>query len=336
MNNKSQKVLTISIAAYNVEKYLEKCLSSFVIEEVLDDIEVLIIDDGSKDNTAQIARKYEGKYKGTFRLIQKENGGHGSTVNRGMQEAAGKYFKTVDGDDWVDKEGFVELVSYLKTAEEDLIVTDYWQVESETEKKIKKISYEFKDRITKKNYRFDQICDKVYVNMHGAAYRTSILKEMPERLDEHCFYVDAEYMLYPIPYIQTICFLETSVYMYRLGTATQSMEIHNMQKNCRHHEKVLEQLLAFYNRLQDGISKEKRGYIARGVARILVSQMKIYLSYPSKDIWKQKIAALDDRIRKNYPEIYFSVNNTAIKILRKSNYIMYQFISKLCRIAYKC
>ena len=81
-----EKVLTVTIPSYNVEKYLHQTLDSFIQEEILEDIEVLIVDDGSKDRTPLIGKEYEIKYPGTFRVISKENGGHGSTINRGIQE----------------------------------------------------------------------------------------------------------------------------------------------------------------------------------------------------------------------------------------------------------
>ena len=97
-----EKILTVTVPSYNVQAYLEDCLESFVNSEVMDDIEVLIVNDGSSDDTATIAERYVSKYENTFRLINKENGGHGSTINTGAREARGKYFKVVDGDDWVD------------------------------------------------------------------------------------------------------------------------------------------------------------------------------------------------------------------------------------------
>ena len=117
-----EKILTVTVPSYNVEKFLENTLDSFVDERVLDDIEVLIVDDGSKDKTAEIGRKYEEKYPDTFRVISKENGGHGSTINRGIGEAKGKYFKVVDGDDWVDQDGFAELIQRLKTCDADYVL----------------------------------------------------------------------------------------------------------------------------------------------------------------------------------------------------------------------
>ena len=99
------KILTISIAAYRVEQYLAECLDSFTDPRIAGDLEVLVINDGSGDGIRDIAREYEKKYPDVFRLIDKENGGHGSTINRGIAEAKGTYFKTVDGDDLVHPQG---------------------------------------------------------------------------------------------------------------------------------------------------------------------------------------------------------------------------------------
>ena len=97
-----QKVLSISVAAYNVEKFIEQCLDSFIDPAILDRVEVLVTDDGSKDRTPEIVSAYEKKYPGTFRLISQKNAGPGSTVNSGIKHATGKYFRMVDGDDWVN------------------------------------------------------------------------------------------------------------------------------------------------------------------------------------------------------------------------------------------
>ena len=94
------KILTVSVAAYNVEKFIRNTLDSCIAEEIMTDLEVLVVDDGATDATAEIVREYEDKYPQTFRLIHKENGGYGTTVNRSMQEASGKYFRLLDGDDW--------------------------------------------------------------------------------------------------------------------------------------------------------------------------------------------------------------------------------------------
>lgn len=118
------KLLTISIAAYNVAPYLSKTLSSLIIDKNLDRLEVLIINDGSKDETSDIAEEFVKKYPQTFVLINKKNGGHGSTINAGIENATGKYFKVLDGDDWLDPQGLEKLLYKLDKTNADLVLTD--------------------------------------------------------------------------------------------------------------------------------------------------------------------------------------------------------------------
>ena len=108
------KMLTVSVAAYNVASFLRETLESCVIPEVLDDLEVIVVNDGSTDETARIAEEYQKRYPLTFRLINKENGGYGTTVNRSIEEAKGKYFKLLDGDDRFNQKGLRQLVEFLR------------------------------------------------------------------------------------------------------------------------------------------------------------------------------------------------------------------------------
>ena len=108
------KILTVSIAAYNVEKYIQNALESLLVNNI-DDLEILVEDDGGTDNTANIVKEYEKKYPGIVKLVQKENGGYGSTINKSIELAQGKYFKQLDGDDWYDSENFEKLLKLLRT-----------------------------------------------------------------------------------------------------------------------------------------------------------------------------------------------------------------------------
>ena len=331
-----KKLLTISVAAYHVEKYLGECLDSFTSPEFAESLEVLVINDGAGEEINAIAREYEKKYPSVFRLIDKENGGHGSTVNRGIEEASGLYFKTVDGDDRVRPEGLAELIQFLHSTEVDLVVTDYQCFDDRSGAVVEENRNEFPGKKYRQVYSFDDISHGIYINMHAAAFRTSLLRQMKRRLTEHCFYVDAEYILYPVPQIESIVFLEKPVYQYRQGMTSQSMDIRNMQKNCGHHERVLEELLAFYRECQGAVSPEKAAYVAKGIARILVSQIKIYLSFPAAKEYRERIQNLEERIKRDYPVVYDSVANTAVKLLRISRYRFYRVASAACRRAYGC
>ena len=126
------KVLTIAMPCYNVERYLRRGLDSLADERLADDVEVIVVDDGSTDETARIAQGYVERMPQLFRLVSKENGGHGSAVNAGIDHAQGRYFRVVDGDDWVDTDGLVRVVELLKASDVDLFVDEKVEVDMTT------------------------------------------------------------------------------------------------------------------------------------------------------------------------------------------------------------
>ena len=138
------KVLSIVVPIYNVEKYLKRCLDSICVSEVLSDIEVILVNDGSKDNSIKIMKEYEKKYPNTIILIDKENGGHGSAVNAGIEHASGLYFKVVDSDDWVSQSAYMQILNRLKELLEsgsfiDMFISNFvYEKEGEKHKKVMK------------------------------------------------------------------------------------------------------------------------------------------------------------------------------------------------------
>lgn len=320
------KILTITVPTYNIEKYINKCLSSLVIPEILDDIEVLIVNDGSKDTSVEIAENYESKYPNTFKIINKENGGHGSTINRGIQEASGAYFKVIDGDDWVDKAAFINLINCLKKTTSDIVMSNFYWINDNTGKIKAEFTEPFTNVVYNKEYTFKEVSDKIFIKMHAMTIRTSILKNNIPPIDEHCFYVDMEYVLFPIPYVKTITCIEDYVYMYRVGLPTQSMNTAKLQKNESNYEKVLNRVLLYYSEQKNkGIDKYYLKYFENTIARMIASRIKIFLSFPySKDI-QRKIKKFDTNILNDYPSVYKMVRNKAVIALRKSNYRLYFF-----------
>ena len=167
--------------------------------------------------------------------------------------------------------------------------------------------------------------------MHAVTIRTALLQSHNIQLDEHCFYVDAQYVLRPVPYIETVVFFPGIVYQYRLGTDGQSMNLESMQKNYLQHEKVLQSIIRLYEQ-EDKSSLAKRAYLAKGAAKLMTSQVKIYLSFRSSRRWKMKIKQLVDTIEANNPEIFHACNNRAVKLLYRTNYRIYPAASFLLRL----
>ena len=184
-----EKVLTVVVPSYNVEKYIRQTLESLNHKAILEAIEVLVVDDGSSDDTAKIGKEYEEQYPRTYRVISKSNGGHGSTINCGIEQARGTFFKVVDGDDWVDTEAFVNVVEKLRRCQADYVITDYCEVYDNTGERVRK-SFPELDSMEHREWSFQEIADLVQIPMHALIIRTSILKENKIRLDEHRFYVD--------------------------------------------------------------------------------------------------------------------------------------------------
>ena len=121
-----EKILTIVIPTYNMQDYLHRCLDSLIVpEEQMQRLEVLVVNDGSKDNSSAIAHEYQDNYPDTFRVIDKENGNYGSCVNRGLKEASGKYIKILDADDWFDPGAFNQLIIKLQSVDIDVVLTNY-------------------------------------------------------------------------------------------------------------------------------------------------------------------------------------------------------------------
>lgn len=330
------KILTVVIPSYNVEKYLEKTLESFVDEQILEDIEVLIVDDGSKDRTAEIGMKYEKKYPNTFWVISKENGGHGSTINKGIEVGCGKYFKVVDGDDWVNTADFCVLVKKLASCDADYVVTNYYEVNDVTGKQTERLFPELKNKKAEQGeyWQFEEAAQKVQLPMHALAIKTSILKENKIRLDEHSFYVDVEYILYPLPYVYTVAYYDLYIYMYRLALQTQSVSIQGYQKHIQNHIDVIMHLsefaMEFRNKLQ-GKDSPKLAYIEKRIAQMVGDQISIFMSYPVEDKEvKRKFIEFDQELKKKNPYVYnlSSEESGTLKLLRKVDFKGYGLIMK--------
>lgn len=324
-----KKILTISVAAYNVEKYLHKLCDTIVASDALSDIEVLIVSDGSKDNTCAIAREYETRFPETFRLIEKENGGHGSTINTGLRHAAGTYFRALDGDDWVDANALKNTVEALKTIEVDMVLCDYFEC-VEGQMPIRKEM----PLVAGKQYRFEEVADKFHwFQYHSVIYRTALFREHSIReLDEKCFYVDSEFMLFAIPYVETVCFCKEPVYCYRLGYNEQSVSAQSKMKHVKDSDTVARTQLQFYAKLPDDMETHKKQFITRAVGRQMNWHLRLLAEFGLSEKSKKNLITFDRTIKEESPVLYEEMlklgnESRMMKILRKTSYWAYRPIA---------
>lgn len=214
------KIVTISIAAYNVEKFLDETLSSLFCPDVINDIEVFIVNDGSKDATADIARKYVDKCPTSFFLIDKTNGGYGSTINASILKATGKYFRLLDGDDWFDKTELIKYINALKKTDSDLVITDFVTRIQNTKEEKKEISnYGYAIGETK------NVSEIYSMAMHSTTVKTELLQKGKVSITEHCFYTDFEFIMKSFLLSSTFTYFPIQLYQYRIWGEGQSVSI---------------------------------------------------------------------------------------------------------------
>ena len=231
------KVLTVIVAVYNVEKYIRKCLDSLIVsEELMQKVEVLVINDGTPDNSAKIAREYEKKYPESFKVIDKENGGPGSAWNLGVKVATGKYIRFLDSDDWlVNTQMFI---NKLEDYDVDIVFTDWYDYFVQNDNLVlhSLMSVMVPDIIFKvKEYDWSRT-NNLYIsnaltNFHRCTYRTTILQEHKNIFIERQMYADMPLYVLPLCCSETFVYFEFPLYCYLHGREEQSIDRKKVVKN---------------------------------------------------------------------------------------------------------
>lgn len=315
------KVLTIVVPSYNTSVHIDECIPSMIDERCIDDIEILLINDGSTDNTLELLEKYQTKYPKSIRIINKENGGHGSVINRGIHEAKGKYFKVVDGDDHLIPDGLCQLVDRLKTIDADIVYTSYYRDYLSIKKRELSCVHNIEEG---RLYEFDLICHEIgSLPLHALNYRTSLLKDNDIKLTEKCFYEDKEYDLFPVPYVNTIVYYNIPTYIYRIGVVGQSVSTEKLIKNQAMLETITYHLCDFYERKSTVISKPKREYLAFSIVDVIKNMYGMYLKLPYGEDSIHKIEEFNNKCRMWSEDLYVRGNTGAVKLLRRNSFIVY-------------
>ncbi|MBO4990284.1 MAG: glycosyltransferase [Clostridia bacterium] len=244
------KLISFAVPSYNSQNYLAKCVESLLVGG--EDVEILIVNDGSKDDTAKIADEYQAKYPTIVRAIHKENGGHGSGVNRGLAEATGLYYKVVDSDDWVDKDAYLQLLATMKDhlakgTDIDLYITNfvYEHVDDNTQHVS---SYRGKYPVGKVFTWKETKCLKLWnmILMHSVIYKTEKARKSGVNLPEHTFYVDNLFAFQPLPHMEKIFYLDIDFYRYYIGRVDQSVTMENLVKRYDQQIRVMNCMMSAY------------------------------------------------------------------------------------------
>lgn len=221
------KLISFAIPCYNSESYMEKCINSLLPGG--EEVEIIIVNDGSKDNTAKIADEYAAKYPTIVKAVHQENKGHGGAVNTGLSHATGVYYKVVDSDDWFDEGALtVYLNNIRKLAEEkstpDMVVTNYvYEHVEDNSSKIMRYTNVFPEKKICTWQESKPLRVSQYLMMHAVTYRREMLTACKLTLPEHTFYVDNIYAYYPLPFVKSIYYMNIDLYRYFIGRSDQSV-----------------------------------------------------------------------------------------------------------------
>ena len=303
------KLISFAIPSYNSEAYLHHAVDTILTGG--EDVEIIIVNDGSKDGTAAIADSYVEKYPTIVKAVHKPNGGHGSGVNRGLVEATGMYYKVVDSDDWVDEKALKELILTVKRhvnkgIEADLYIHNfvYEHVEDNTQKCR---SWEKKFPVNR-FFGWDEVKPFVASEtllMHNLMYKTEKLRASGTVLPEHTFYVDNIFAYQPLPYMEKLFYMDVDLYRYFIGRADQSVNINNFVKRYDQQIRVMNQMLGAYTYDEMMAMPENlRKYMLQDLSAIMMNTMMFCCSGGDDETRRAAYQKMWDDLKERDPKLY--------------------------------
>ncbi len=303
------KLLSVVVPCYNSEQYMKKCIDSILVGG--EDVEIIIVDDGSVDSTPQIADEYEKKYPNIVRAIHQENGGHGEAVNAGIRNATGLFFKVVDSDDWVSEEPYRKILAVLEEVIRsgirlDMLISNfvYDKVGAKRKKVMRYTSALPENRIFTWN-EVKHFHKGQYILMHSVIYRTQILRECGLELPKHTFYVDNIFVFNPLPYVKTMYYLNVNFYRYFIGREDQSVNEEVMIRRIDQQIKV-NKLMIDYIELSKLTNRKLRNYMI-SYLDIIMTVSSIMLIKSGTDENYEKKQELWEYLKKHDKWLYVKI-----------------------------
>jgi glycosyltransferase involved in cell wall biosynthesis len=304
---------------------MNKCVDSIITEE--NDIEIILVNDGSTDETKFICDEYQKKYPDLIKVIHQKNSGHGGAVNTGISFANGKYVKVVDSDDWIDRNALIEIIKTLrkllnKNCNVDMFISNFVYEKAGVKKK--KIMHYTNVLPENKVFNWNKIGNfkkGKYLLMHSVIFSREILNKCNLKLPLHTFYVDNLYVYTPLQYVNNMYYLNVKFYHYYIGRTDQSVNEDIMIKNIDQQIKVNKLMLKELN-IEKIENKKQRQYIFNYFEIVtVISFMLIIRSKNGVNLEKKQ--ELWDFIQKESPWVYN-------KLVKSYLGIIFKFPDKIC------
>lgn len=316
------KYITFTVPCYNSESYMRRCVDSLLPGGR--DVEIILVDDGSTDRTAEIADEYQLRYPDIVRVVHKKNGGHGSGVNKGLELARGLYYKVVDSDDWLDLHSYWRLLEKIREMcgggradfegnIPDLFICNY--------------VYDHLDQGVRKSMGYrnvfpnEELCTwettgrfhpSQYLIMHALMFRTEVLRKSGVKLPEHTFYVDNLFSYQPLPYVESIYYMDMDLYHYYLGRDDQSVNEKVMMKRIDQQIRVTELVAKSVD--LDEVKKQYpklAAYMTRNIS-IMLSISSIHLLLIENAEAMEKRRNMWDKIREYNAALYYRLRYSTL------------------------
>lgn len=308
------KYLSIAIPCYNSQDYMAKAIESCLI--LKDDVEVIIVNDGSKDDTARIGDEYAALYPETIKCVHQENGGHGQAVNTGLKNATGMYFKVLDSDDWFDQSALVKVLETLKTLHEkdediDMFIANYvYEKPSENKSSVIRYTNALPQNRRFRWYDVKRFYPQQNLLMHSVIYRTQLLRNCNLELPKHTFYVDNLFVYQPLPYVTTLYYLNVDLYRYFIGREDQSVNEKVMISRIDQQIKVNKMMIDCCDVMKLK-SRKLRNYMIKYLSMISTVSTVLLVKSGTKENLEKRDELWRYMEEKN-PELYKAVRHTLL------------------------
>ena len=325
-----KKILTISIAAYNVEEYIGHTLESLILPTTyMDLLDVIIVDDGSKDRTAEIAYQYSQRFPNSMRVIKKTNGGYGSTINASLPLAKGTFYKLLDGDDWYQTEHLCEYLDFLLNVEQDLVISPYLVINENNGETILRHNRTNMPTKVENNELWTLLEEPT---MWELAIRTDCLRIPPLYIQESCFYTDTEFIFECLYRAKGFERYKDSIYCYRIGREGQSVSIENTRKHYRDWIRVTSKLYQRFEKLLSTLKKDKQQQLIHVITNATWGTINAFLLQEKPMEKRMEIMCWNQKMREECPVIYHATScERKIRYLRNSRFLLlpiYAWIKK--------
>ena len=300
-----EKILSIIIPTYNMAALLPRCLDSLTASGVLDDLDIMVVNDGSTDSSRAVAYSYAERYPQSIKVVDKKNGNYGSTINAALPLAVGEYVKVLDSDDWFDSQALAKYVAELKSLEQevDVSVTHFLMIhEGGRTETVKYQNYGREPYTYGKVYNLDKVLGDGFIRyflMHSLTYRTQLLRDHGYRQTEGISYTDIQWSSYPFFWAGSIVFHDLVVYRYNMDREGQTMDPAVIRKSLPQLERMTMDLMDFYRKADmSDLSEARVGFLRQYFKNRLRLLVKTHLmDIPRREFDKEAFSSLDSWIQ---------------------------------------